>query len=152
MTVTFTIRNNIEYVDENLRHLIECEMNECLCVQSPGEDPDPKCPWCKGTGSEMYCRYPFELNVSNQSFEEIVLGLGLRDLAREDFLDPEIVLQRLAMVPKAGFERPTEEGVGKRGARWVDVGVSPERVGRWYAGLESIAREARRRGETVVWY
>ena len=140
MTVTISINNNYEYVDQNCPELIEKEDFSDIAADYGYNTP------------HIVKHYPFELNVANSNFGLIWRNLGLVS-AEEDFSEwccgeidsQELYKLLLSFSPAKITYSPYQEGI------MYDCGVDMERASRYYWNLMKIVREALDRNESIVW-
>jgi hypothetical protein len=140
MSVTITISDNRAYCQAH--GMIERETFDCQCVDFP-EITD--CQGCQGTGKVTFEHSPFDMNLANTNFAAVWSALGL-DAEYSGEIDGRTLLARLATITADAFIRdPVRYG------NMISSGVILEQAERYASSLTSIATEAARREEKVVW-
>lgn len=149
MSISFFIDNGGDYVDANCPHLIEKDAVECICVYDD-DQPQPDCHFCKGSGTTIFERYPFELDLSNSNASTLLSALGLAFDYCGD-IDGRTLLAAIDRTPVSLIQRQTTEGTGANGCQWINCGIREEQATRYLTILREIAEEAVRREERVCW-
>ena len=151
MSTTITIRYNREYCTEN--ELVENIQETCNCADELDDQSkaDPNCPYCYGKGTVSSRKFPFEFNLANGNFVSLWRSLGLT--LREDawgHIDGRTLLGVLE-VPVEKLLTPDSQYDGDQGGTLIDFGISRSQAERYLQLLRSLADEASRREEPVVW-
>ena len=151
MSITITIRYNREYCYEN--KLIEDIQESCNCIDEFADQAkaEPTCPYCYGQGTVSSRKFPFELNLANGNFVSLWKSLGLT--LRDDvwgYIDGRTLLQVLE-VPVEKLLSQDSQYDGEQGGTLIDFGISRSQAERYMQLLRSLADEASRREEPVVW-
>ncbi len=151
MSITITIRYNREYCYEN--KLIEDIQESCNCVDEFADQAkaEPTCPYCYGKGTVSSRKFPFEFNLANGNFVSLWKSLGLT--LRDDIwghIDGRTLL-RVLEVPVEKLLSQDSQYEGEHGGTLIDFGISRSQAERYMLLLRSLADEASRREEPVVW-
>lgn len=149
MSVTITISNNHKYVEEHCPESIIWDTDDtCLCVI---DEPHKDCHICNGTGKlpYKYGNYPFELNIANRNFETLWSALDI-DTNDTDIHPMKLITSVKKLIPEL-VERKQGWHNGKSLANTFDRGVDSEQVSRYINELTTIANEALRREDQIVW-
>ena len=151
MSITITIRYNREYCTEN--ELVENIQETCNCADELDDQTkaDPNCHYCYGKGTVSSRKFPFEFNLANGNFVSLWKSLGLT--LREDVwghIDGRTLLGVLE-VPVEKLLTPDSQYDGDQGGTVIDFGISRSQAERYMQLLRSLADEASRREEPVVW-
>lgn len=139
MSITITIANNEKYLRENAPESITREYLD------PNDEYDAEAIRC-GYYPNGYREYfPFEMNLANANFSDLWEALGL-DFDYSGQIDADIVLAALnKFSAKKLVSNGYEDGIVFFGGR------STQQVANYYWNLNKIAREAKARGEQIIW-
>ena len=133
MSLTVTIKNNEEYVDQNCPDKILVTVEEADPIYFP-----------KG---HTFKQYHYEMNLSNGNFTKLIAMLGV-EFDYTGSLSPNLVLSMLKNKKPSCF---MEEGNLTDGM-WSDCGITLDQSSRYYFSLLQMANEAKRRNECLVWF
>lgn len=150
MSITVSIDNNVSYVDSTCPDLVQYEDFPCQCADfSEDGQGNPDCWECKGAGIVRFSQYPFEINMANANFRTTFAALGL-DTDDYGEMDPRVLLKALDRTPAALMLREDQEESGS-GPHLYSFGIHPGQADRYQRELRTLAQEAERREEKVVW-
>lgn len=151
MSITISIDNNTQYVDNNCPDLIQVDVYRCQCAEFADDGKaTPDCWECRGTGEIRFKNYPYELNMANANFRTTFAALGL---TTEDYgeLDARVILKALARTPTDLILRGESEESNQNGPTMYFAGIHEGQANRYQEEIRRIAMEAERREEKVTW-
>ena len=133
MSVTITIENNHQYVDQHCAELIKIETFE------PDEFDPEGC---------SYKEYPFEMDLANINFAALWRALGLyTEDCFTGSMSANLLLSYLKRLRINNICREDEKE-----DNYFAQGIDREKATRYYWSLMQIAKEAEKRNTNVVWY
>ncbi len=127
------------------------ETGNCADELDDQTKADPNCPYCYGKGTVNSRRFPYEFTLANGNFASLWRSLGLT--LREDVwghVDGRTLL-RVLEVPVEKLLSQDSQYEGEQGGTLIDFGISRSQAERYMLLLRSLADEASRREEPVVW-
>jgi hypothetical protein len=131
MSVTITIKDNQQYVDQNCPELIEVED-----LFSDSDYP-----------TIQYKFYPFEFNLANVNFADLWRNLGLyTENCYSGSIHASYLLAALKQFRVKSLCRGSEQET-----RFYAQGIDLDRATRYYWSLMHIAKEAEKRNTLVTW-
>jgi hypothetical protein len=151
MSITFTINDNENYVNNNCPELVHREDYSCQCVDfAENGEAYPTCSLCDGIGSIAYEQYPFELNIANANARTLINALGLTfDYCGE--IDPRTILKAVKRTPAALIEREGYESHTEGEPHMIAFGIHEDQAQSYLDRLAYIAQEAEKREEKIYW-
>lgn len=151
MSTTITIENNLAYC--RAHNLAVERPSYCQCCYPTGDNPEPGCPGCNGTGIDCpipFVDLPFEMNLANGNFNTLWSALGFTP-SQGGSMDARQILRVLASMDTELLLRAEDTATGKKGCQVYYGGICEEQAESYLSRLKEIAEEAAKREELVVW-
>jgi hypothetical protein len=138
MSIILTINNNAKFSRD--AGTVEYSAVHCFC-----EGENKECFYCKGSGTFISEKYPFEINLTNANFSTIFNSLGVNfDYYGE--IDPDTLLNAISRTFPELIERETVK-IGNS----IYCGIFYDKACIYLDILKAIAEEAKNRKELVIW-
>ncbi len=148
MGITFTINGNQDYCHVN--GLAVAHSEPCQCADFP--EMVDGCHSCRGTRVFTCTNYPFEMSVTGSNAFDLLEIFGVINADYSGTISAQRILDGVAYVRAliASGCDPMLRGA-ERVRNYIDCGRSPEQVERYMEAMYTMAMEAARRKEEIVW-